>query len=574
MKIRKRHKVLFALIAKKKMHLLLAILCMLIVASATSATAYLVKPIIDEIFLNKDRYLLNLLPIAVILTYLLKNIGVYGQEYFMGYIGESIIKQLRDSLYSKIMDLPLSFFHFEKTGVLMSRITNDVSIIKATASTAITSAMKDIFTIIGLTSVVFYMDWKMASFAFFVLPPAFYPVIKIAKRIRIISVGCQEAMGEMNSFLHETFSGNKIVKAFGQEGYEKKRFFEKTFTIFKLELKAIIARALTTPIMDFLGGLGAAFIIWYGGSQVIDGSITTGTFFSFMSALFMLYGPIKDLSSVNNTIQQGLAAIDRVFDVIEKESDIYEDNNPIILDKVTKSVSFKNVSFKYKKDFVLKNINLRVEPGEVLALAGMSGGGKTSLVNLIPRFYDVTEGEITIDGINICKFSIDSLRKQIAVVTQEPILFNDTVRNNIAYGKRNASDYDIEEAAKAAYAYEFIKKLPNKLDTNIGELGGRLSGGERQRLCIARALLKNAPILILDEATSALDTEAERLVQKALENLMKGRTTFVIAHRLSTIEKANKIAVIVGGEVIEEGSHKELILKKGEYYKLYKDDDS
>jgi len=569
LKLKDRHKRLLALIKKNKFRLFLAMACMLVIAVASSATAFLVKPVLDDIFFNKDTTMLKIIPVVVVLIYFLRGLGMYGQDYLMNYVGENVIKDLRNDLYNRIQDLPIAFFHKEQTGVLMSRITNDVNIIKAMVSTAVTGSLKDSFTIVGLTFVIFYRDWKMALFAFVVLPIAFFPVVEFGRRVRRISTGCQEAMADLNSFLHETFAGNKIVKAFGMESYEKKRFFDKTLDLFKLEMKAVIARSLSSPIMEFLGGLGIAFIIWYGGYKVITGSSTAGTFFSFMAAVLMLYDPVKKLSGLNNAVQQGLAAADRVFDIMEMESDIKERKDPITIKRGPHRVTFENVFFKYDDVMVLKDINLDVKAGEVLALVGMSGGGKTSLVNLIPRFYDVTRGTIRIDGIDICDVSISSLRDQMGIVTQEPILFNDSIRNNIAYGKRNATDKEIIKAAEAAYAYDFIQNFPNKFDTNIGELGGRLSGGEKQRICIARALLKDAPILILDEATSSLDAEAEMLVQKALENLMKGRTTFVIAHRLSTIDYADRIVVIVNGRVEEEGKQEELISMQGEFFKLY-----
>lgn len=567
--IKDRHKRLLFLIKENWLRLFFAMVCMMIIALATSATAFLVKPALDDIFLNKDSRMLTLIPVVIIIIYLLRGIGMYGHAYLMNYVGESVIRRLRNSLYDHIQDLPISFFHKEKTGALMSRITNDVGVIKGMVSTAVTGALKDTFTILGLTIVIFYRDWKMALFAFIVLPIAFIPVVKFGRRVRKISTGCQEMIADLSSFLHETFAGNKIVKTFGMESYEKKRFHEKTLNLFKLEMKAVIAKSLSSPIMEFLGGLGIAFIIWYGGSKVISGTSTPGTFFSFMAAVLMLYDPVKKLSGLNNAIQQGLAASDRVFDIIDKKSEIAEDHNPVEIRLNPHRVIFDNVFFKYDEEMVLKNISLDVKAGEILALVGMSGGGKTSLVNLIPRFYDVSRGAILVDGIDIRKASISSLRKQIAIVTQEPILFNDTIRDNIAYGNQNATDEDIERTAKDAYAYNFIQGFPDKFDTKIGELGSRLSGGEKQRICIARALLKNAPILILDEATSSLDTESEILVQKALENLMKGRTTFVIAHRLSTIGYANRIVVIINGLIVEEGKHEELLDLKGEYCKLY-----
>jgi subfamily B ATP-binding cassette protein MsbA len=568
--IKDRHRRLLQLIKENRTKLLLAMGCMVMMASSTAASAYMIKPVLDDIFFQQNIGRLTLLPLVVVLIYIVRGIGMYGQEYFMTYVGESVIRHLRNDLYDRTCDLSLSFFHKEKTGALMSRITNDVNIIKAMVSKSVTGSLRDAFTIIGLTGVIFYQDWKMALFAFIILPVAFLPIFIFGRRVRQVSTGCQESMAELNSFLQETFLGNKIVKAFGMEAYEKKRFHKMTENLFALEIKGVIARSISSPVMEFLGGLGIAFIIWYGGYKVITGASTAGTFFSFMGAVIMLYDPVKKLSKLNNAVQEGLAAADRVFDIIETETEIKEAENPLVLQRQNHGVVFENVSFKYDKGMVLQNINLSVTEGEILALVGMSGGGKTSLVNLIPRFYDVTKGAVKIDGIDIRNISIASLRHQIAIVTQEPILFNDSIKNNIAYGNPNASFTDIENAAQAAYAYDFINAFPKKFETNMGELGGRVSGGEKQRICIARALLKDAPILILDEATSSLDTESEMLVQKALENLMQGRTTFVIAHRLSTINYAHRIIVLVSGKVVEEGTQEELLCRQGEYCKLYR----
>ncbi len=376
-------------------------------------------------------------------------------------------------------------------------------------------------------------------------------------------------MADISSFLHETFAGNKIVKAFSMEPYEKKRFSEKTRKLLRIEMKEVKYKAISSPINLFLGGVAVAVIIYYGGLRVVQGVYTPGTFLSFVAAVILLYKPIKELSKLNNALQQGLAATDRVYDILERESDILEIPKPLTIKTGSHRVSFEKVFFKYDEEMVLKDVNLDVRPGEILALVGMSGGGKTSLVNLILRFYDVSQGAIFIDGINIRDASLASLRNQIAIVTQEPILFDDTVKNNIAYGRHTASDNEIQAAAEAAYAYDFIQSFPDKFDTRIGELGTRLSGGEKQRICIARALLKDASILILDEATSSLDSESEMWVQKALENLMKGRTTFVIAHRLSTVNKAHRIVVLVDGAIVEEGNHDALIARQGQYYKLH-----
>ena len=564
-----RYRVLLDMIRQSRGRLFMAMVSMLLVSASTVASAYLIKPVLDDIFVSKNAAMLMALPLAVVIIYLMRGIGMYGQEYFLNYVGQDIICRLRTMLYDRIQDLPLAFFHRERTGVLMSRITNDVNVIKAMVSSAVTSVIRDFFTILGLVGLIFYLDWKMALGAMVILPAAFYPIVEFGRRVRRVSTDTQSAMAELSAFLHETFAGTKIVKAFGMEAHEKGRFRQMAQDLFRIEIRAVIARSLSSPVMEFLGGMGIAFIIWFGGSRVVGGTYTPGTFMSFLGAVIMLYDPVKKISKVNNAVQEGLAATERIFDILETESEIQEAADPQAIAPMPHRVTFSHVSFGYGEDLVLKEINLDVAPGEILALVGMSGGGKTSLVNLIPRFYDVTQGQIAVDGMDIRRVTIASLRSQIAVVTQEPILFNDTVRNNIAYGNPRASEAKIIQAARDAYAYDFIMGFPKGFETSIGELGSRLSGGEKQRLCIARALLKDAPILILDEATSALDTESERLVQKALENLMRGRTTFVIAHRLSTIGYAHRIIVVVGGRIVEEGTHESLMACGGEYCKLY-----
>ena len=571
MKLKKKsYSTIIKLILSYKGWLAMAMVCMVVVAASTSGFAYLIKHVMDDIFGQKNVRMLHLLPVVIMVIYFLKNIATFGQAYFMNYVGNRIVRDLQNILFAHMMTLSISYFYKEKTGVLMSRVTYDVSIIKNMVSTSVTGALKDTFTIIGLIAVIFFMDWKMAIIAFLVLPLAGYPISRFSRRVRKVSTGFQESMANISSFLHETFSGNKIVKAFGMEDYEVRRFEDKTLQQFKIQMKSVKAKALSSPVMDLLGGIAVSVCILYGGYRVvIYQNLTSGEFFSFIAAAIMLYDPLRRLTQVNNAVQEGLAATERVFAVIDLSSDIVDAPDAVDLKPGAHKVVFDRVAFKYEEDLVLNNISLNVNPGEVIALVGMSGGGKTTLVNLIPRFYDVTAGSIRIDGKDIRQYTISSLRSQIAIVTQEPILFNESIRNNIAYGNRDASDQEIEAAARAAFAYDFIQGFPHQFDTNIGELGSRLSGGEKQRICVARALLKNAPILILDEATSALDSQAEALVQKALENLMKGRTTFVIAHRLSTIIHADRIVMLAGGKIVEQGSHDELMAQKGAYYKLH-----
>ena len=569
-KLTGRQKELLILIKDSGFRLALAIICSAVVAAMTAASAYLVKPAVEKIFEQKDTQMLVLIPLLVIVVFLIKGIAAYGSSYLLNHIGQTVIMRLRNRLYDHIQDLPLAFFQREKTGDLMSRITNDVAIISSMFTSAITGSIRDFFTIIGLLSVTFFLIPKLAIYAFVVLPIAAFPIFHFGRKIRRVRLGAQEALADMSAFLHETFLGTKIVKAFGMEDHEKKRFAEKSRKIFKLEVKEARVRAMSSPIMELLGGVGVAFIIWYGGKDVIAGTYSFGTFMSFLTAVGFLYQPLKKLSKLNNSIQRGLAAIERIFDILERKSDIIEAPSPIQIARGPHYIVFNKVSFKYDTTMVLQDINLTVKSGEIVALVGMSGGGKTSLVNLIPRFYDVTEGAVLIDDVDIRNLSISALRQQIAVVTQEPILFNDSVHNNIVYGCQDASQQQIIQAAKDAYAYDFIASFPDGFNTSIGELGGRLSGGEKQRICIARALLKNAPILILDEATSSLDSESETLVQKALGNLMQGRTTFIIAHRLSTIGYAHRILVIADGRIVEKGRHEQLLDRRGEYYKLYR----
>ena len=584
---------LLAMVKPYWLKLVAAMICMVFASFLTALQAFLVKPALDGVFLKregipiwvkniiiqlhldslllkKDMEMLLLLPIAIILLFFFKGFFEYGQAYLMNFVGLRIVADIREKLYNHLQTLSLSFFTRTPTGILISRITNDVNLIQGSVSNTITGLLKDMFTMLGLIGVVFYRDWKLGIIGFLIFPLAIIPIKEFGKRLRKFSRKSQQRMGSITTFLHETIAGNRIVKAFNMEEYEKRRFAEENNRFFKIILKRVKIRALSHPLMELLGGIGVAIIIWVGGYRVVQGELTPGAFFSFMTALLMLYAPIRDLNKVNLEVQEGMAAAIRVFELLDTIPEIKEEEGAIPLPPISKGVDFQDITFKYGEETVLKDISLRMNMGEVIALVGMSGAGKTSLVNLLPRFYDVEKGQILIDGHDIRKVTFRSLRDQIALVTQQTILFNDTVRNNIAYGNIHCcSDQEIIEAAKAAYAHDFIIKLTEGYNTLIGEQGVKLSGGERQRLSIARALLKNAPILILDEATSSLDSDSETEVQKALDQLMKGRTVFVIAHRLSTIRNAHRIIVLSDGQVVEQGTHTELIALDGEYRRLY-----
>lgn len=550
-------------------HMAGAMVCMLFVSAATSGSAFLVKPVLDDVFFKKDLVMLKLIPLAIIGIFILKGIFDYGQAFLMSYVGQGIIADLREKIYNHIQSLSLSFFTRNPTGVLMSRILNDVNMIQGAVTDAVTGLLKDCFTLIGLVAVIFYRDWFLASVALVVFPVAVYPIVKFGKKLRSYSTRSQSSMANITTILLESITGTRIVKAFNMEDHERQRFAKENRRLFGILIKSVRVRAISHPLMEFLGGLGIAFIVFYGGRSVIQGEATPGTFFSFLAALLMLYEPVKRLSGINNTVQQGLAAAVRIFEILDTVPEIRDQPGAQGLTSVSQAIEYQDVSFKYEEDWVLKNINLRIKVGEMVAFVGASGGGKTTLVNLLPRFYDVTSGKVLIDGVDIRQLTTESLRSKIGIVTQTTILFNDTVRSNIAYGKIDEPFEEVVKAAQAAYAHGFIQNLPRGYETIIGEQGIKLSGGERQRISIARALLKNAPILILDEATSSLDSESEIEVQEALEYLMQGRTTLVIAHRLSTIRKADRIMVVINGTIVEEGTHEELLAKEGEYKKLY-----
>lgn len=546
-----------------------AVVCMLLFSATSGVLPFLVERVFDDIFAEKKLDALRVLPLALVALFFLRGVVGFGHQYLIEYAGQKIVEDLRNELNRHIQFLPLSFFHRHATGTILSRMTNDVTLVRNALTEAVASLMRDSTSLVFLVGVAFVKDWFLSLIAFIVFPAALLPLIRLSKQVRRLSRKGQVSLGQLTALLQETIQGNRVVKAFGMEEYEQRRFAEENRRLFRLYMKAGRARAFAPPMVEMVAAFGIGAVVWYGGHGVIAGDRTQGAFFAFLTALFLLYEPFKRLTRTNNTVQQGVAAAERVFELLDTEAETREQPGARELQGVRQGIHFHHVSFRYENEWVLKDINFEIHAGEVVALVGPSGGGKSTLADLIPRFYDVVEGRITIDGVGIRDLTVKSLRAQIALVTQFTFLFNDTVKNNIAYGDPAQPMEVVVAAARAAHAHDFIISLPQGYDTVIGELGVKLSGGQRQRLAIARALLKNAPVLILDEATSALDNESERLVQEAVERLMEGRTVLVIAHRLSTIRRADRIVVLSQGEIVEAGRHEELLARNAEYRKLY-----
>ncbi|MFQ5904647.1 MAG: ABC transporter ATP-binding protein, partial [Candidatus Binatia bacterium] len=520
-----------------------AILFTLLVSLAIACSAWMVKPGLDDVFIRKDARMIRLLPVALILLFFFKGVFEYYQAYLIRRVGQKVIRDIRCFLFEHLQGLSLSFFHRCPTGTLISRITNDVGLMQQATSSVVSNLIRQPVTVVALAVVAVYRDWKLSLISLLVFPLIALFIDRLGKKLRKISRRSQEQMADLTGFLQESFVGNKIVKAFGRESFMAQKFREKNQQYYRTIMKAVRADELSSPLMEFLGAVGIGGVIFYGGYQVIQDHSTPGTFFSCMTAIMMMYAPVKKISKTNNILQQAIAAAVRVFELLDLRPDVKEKAGAPPLPAFSCEVRFEGVFFSYGKDdtVVLKDINLRIRKGEVVAIVGGSGVGKSTLVDLLSRFFDPIEGCIFIDDTDLKEVSLASLRAQIGVVTQEVILFNDTIRNNIRFSRPEATDEEVFEAARAAYAHRFISKMAQGYDTVIGERGLHLSGGERQRIAIARALLKNSPILILDEATSALDAESESMVQQALDNLMRHRTTLVIAHRLSTIRHADKI---------------------------------
>lgn len=549
--------------------LLISALCSSVVGGLDGAFAWLVEPVLKKIFAGKDTGIFLLVPLGIIALFVIRGITRFTYDYTMKLAGQKAIQDIRNDVYTSTVNMDMAFFNRRSTGELMSHVTNDTGAMQEGMTNVACGLFRDLISAISLLGVIFYRNWHLAIFAFVVIPMTAYPAKLIGKKIKQFSGRSLNIMGGITSNLQETYSGIKVIKAFGLEWHTIDRFRKVNLEYFNQIRRFIKYESLTMPVSETIISFGIAGVIYFGGNQVMTGRMTASEFFSFITAMVMVFNPIKKLQGSYNVLQRSAGAAERVFNLMDSHNNIVERQGALNLGRSAGLVEFRDVSFSYGDEPLMHDISLSVKSNQMVALVGPSGGGKSTLVSLIPRFYDVTSGSISIDGHDIREITLKSLVSQIALVDQETILFHESIANNIRYGKPDATMDEVVQAATTAYAHDFILQMPGGYDTNIGDRGIRLSGGQRQRICIARALLKNAPILILDEATSALDTESEQMVQKALDNLMVNRTTFVIAHRLSTVLHADQIIVIEGGHIVERGTHDDLLNNNGLYSRLH-----
>lgn len=550
--------------------MIFGLVCMIIAAAAYLVVPWLIKNVVDKVLAEKNMYMLNLVVISILVVFLVRGFATYGQTYTMSYIGQRVIIDIREAMFKHLQRLDQAYYDRRKTGVIMSNLTNDVAALQSAIVDNLVSFITEGVTLIGSLVSMLYLDWKLTLVTLVIVPVVLGIINIFGKRLRIAGHDVQGRIADITSLLQETISGARVVRSFAREGYEVQRFERENQRNFRAVMRATKLTSLLSPLVEFSAAIAVTVILWYGGYSVVTGAITAGSLIAFLIYAINLSNPVKRLSQVYGNIQKAMAAGDRVFAILDTKPEVVEKTNAIVLPEVDGRVRFDHVSFSYDGEKkALDDFSLDVPAGRVVAIVGPSGAGKTTIANLLPRFYDATEGAITVDGIDVRDVTFQSLREQIGVVPQETMLFNATIKDNILYGRLDGTDEEVYAAAKAANALEFIERLPEGMDTLVGERGSSLSGGQRQRIAIARAILKNPKILILDEATSALDTESEKLVQEALERLMQGRTAFVIAHRLSTIKNADQIVVLREGKLVESGTHDELLAAGGLYQHLY-----